>query len=404
MAQHIACPHCDQLLLLPPLAHREQASCPNCKTKLGDGHRNADQKIVALSISALILLFSAILYPFISFSNKGITQTITLLDAAKILIDNQSELLGILLDLVILGIPAFLLAAYIPLHLGMIKVLPAKMSIVLLKLLYWLRPWVMSEIFLIGVLVSMVKIMSMADVGFGLSFYAYVGFVGCYLCVMYLLDMNALWQQLPGTDKAILPKQQGKAFAYNIRACHVCQLLSTSKECPRCHTRTHVRNPKNIQWVLALTLTSLIFYIPANVFPIMHTWVYTSDEPSTILAGVFTLWKMGSYPIAIIIFVASIIVPIAKLCVLFWLCYLVQFGNDFSQTQAAKLYQLTEIVGKWSMIDVFVVTILVALVQLGVLMSITPGIGALFFAAMVITSMLAAHIFDPKLLWDKKVG
>ena len=134
----------------------------------------------------------------------------------------------------------------------------------------------------------------------------------------------------------------------------------------------------------------------------MHTWVFSIDEPSTILQGVFTLWQIGSYPIAIIIFIASICIPVGKLIILFWLCYLVSIKPPISRQQASKAYLLIELIGKWSMIDVFVVVILVSLVQLGILMSITIGVGAIFFAIMVITSMIAAQLFDPRLIWDKK--
>jgi paraquat-inducible protein A len=134
----------------------------------------------------------------------------------------------------------------------------------------------------------------------------------------------------------------------------------------------------------------------------MHTWVFSVDEPSTIVQGVLALWQIGSYPIAIIIFVASICIPIGKLIILLWLCNLISKQQHLSETQALRAYVLIELIGKWSMIDVFVVVILVSLVQLGLLMSITIGLGAIFFAIMVITSMIAAKLFDPRLIWDNK--
>ncbi|MDE3271462.1 paraquat-inducible protein A [Pseudoalteromonas sp. G4] len=403
MEIQLACHHCDQLVSIPELNHGEHAYCPNCHTLLSRTIEYRNQKVVALSISSLILLFSALLYPFISFSNQGLSQTISLLDAAKILFYQDNFFVAALIDATIIGLPFVLLSLFIPLHAGLLKVLPKQVSRICLKTIFYLKPWVMSEIFLIGVLISMIKIMAMAEISFGLSFWAFSGFVVCYSLTLYYFDSNSLWQQIADQDKVIVNSGEvQRAKEQNLSACHVCQLLTNEPICPRCNTKTSVRNPRHIQWVLAFSITSLVCYLPANFFPIMHTWVFSIDEPSTILQGVFTLWNIGSYPIAIIIFIASICIPIGKLLTLFWLCYLVSSKQHISQQQASKAYVLIELIGKWSMIDVFVVVILVSLVQLGVLMSITIGIGAIFFAIMVITSMIAAQLFDPRLIWDKK--
>jgi|TARA_B100000446_G_C10486084_1_gene317824 paraquat-inducible protein A len=132
----------------------------------------------------------------------------------------------------------------------------------------------------------------------------------------------------------------------------------------------------------------------------MHTTSLGDVSPSTLIGGVLTLWKSGSYPIAAIIFLASVVVPLAKAFVLSFLCIMVAKPANKHTKGYTKIYQLTEFIGKWSMIDVFVVAILVALVQLGNLMSITPGLGIVFFTVMVICQMMAAHAFDPRLLWD----
>ncbi len=403
MAFTLACPHCDQLIRVSPLRAAQQAHCPTCHCVVDKGPQQNNDTIVALSIAAIVFLLSALFYPFISFSNQGLNQTISLLDAAKILIQFDSLLLGILLDLTIIALPFFLLSLYIPLHMGLLSIMPKHWGIILLKLIRHLRPWVMCEIFLIGVLISMIKIMAMADVAFGLSFWSFLAFVICYLYVSSKVNEAALWQQVPGTIHPLpVESSINRAKDANLRLCNTCFLLTDQRQCPRCNSKVRVRTKNNIENVVALSVCSLILYIPANVLPIMHTWVFNQNEPSTILAGVATLWQIGSYPIAIIIFIASIIIPIAKLMVLFWLCYIAKNTKFYNQHQANRLYLITEFIGRWSMIDVFVVTILVALVQLGALMSITPGVGAIFFAGMVITSMLAAIIFDPRLVWDKQ--
>ncbi len=146
-------------------------------------------------------------------------------------------------------------------------------------------------------------------------------------------------------------------------------------------------------------MTSAILYLPANFLPITYTRILGRETESTILGGVVTLWEHGDKPIAVVIFVASVLVPLGKMVVLSWMCLSVQLGSQFALRQKTILYRVTEYVGRWSMIDVFVVGILVALIQLGNIMTVRPGVAAVAFAGMVVTTMLASLSFDPRLLW-----
>lgn len=339
-------------------------------------------------------------YPFISFSSNGITQTITLPDAARILFNYDSDLLGLFIDFSIILLPMSLLILLIPIHLGMLRTLSQKYARTILKFTLTLEPWIMSEIFLIGVLISMVKIMSLADVSFGISFFAYVGFVLCYIGAVTHVNRAHLWSQISPLETPINMQNINRAIDLNIKACHVCHQLSTQTLCTRCHSKTYLRNPHSVQKAAAWLLTSLLCYIPANVLPVMYTTSLGDKTPATLISGVITLYNSGSLPIALIIFFASVIVPLTKALILCFLCYKVtQPANRHTQGYT-RIYQLTEFIGKWSMIDVFVVAILVALVQLGSLMSVTPGLGIAFFTVMVLCQMMAAHAFDPRLLWD----
>jgi paraquat-inducible protein A len=156
---------------------------------------------------------------------------------------------------------------------------------------------------------------------------------------------------------------------------------------------------RSIQTTWALLFTSILLYIPANILPIMHTSVLGSDDPSTILGGVIALWEMDSYPIAIIIFIASVFIPVAKIVILCWLNYSVQRKQQRANSERIFWYRITEFVGRWSMIDVFVVAVLVSLIQLGNIMNALPGHAALAFCGVVICTMLAAMSFDSRLIW-----
>ncbi|UJJ32521.1 paraquat-inducible protein A [Halopseudomonas maritima] len=192
------------------------------------------------------------------------------------------------------------------------------------------------------------------------------------------------------------------ARARGLAGCHSCLLVMSidTEHCPRCHARVHSRTPNSLQRTVALIVVACILYLPANLLPITNTVYLGSYAPSTIIGGVITLWQMGSYPIALVILIASVLVPVGKLVVLSYLCWAASRPQLANPRQCARLYRLTEFIGRWSMIDVFVVAILVALIKLGNIISFYPGFAALSFAAVVIITMIAAEQFDPRLIWD----
>ncbi len=197
------------------------------------------------------------------------------------------------------------------------------------------------------------------------------------------------------------PYSEHSAAARGLAACHICGKVQdhTAGHCRRCHSRLHLRTPQSLQRTLALTLAAAVLYIPANTLPIMVVQGIGGDESSTILSGVVTFWQMHAYPVAIIIFTASVVIPILKLIAIISLC--IAAVRPTNPRRAMKVYRFTEIVGRWSMVDVFVVAILVAVVQFGSLMAIRPGPAAVAFAGVVVLTMIAAMSFDPRLIWDK---
>jgi len=192
-------------------------------------------------------------------------------------------------------------------------------------------------------------------------------------------------------------------------SCHSCHLLcrapspnDTSEAlCPRCGASLHQRKPNSIVRTWALVLAALVFYIPANVLPITTTVSMGKVQADTIMSGVIYFMVTGSWAIALVIFIASIFVPLVKLLVLSYLLISVQRKSNWRPHDRTRLYRITETVGRWSMLDIFVVTILVALVKLGALATIEAGPAAVFFAAVVVITMFAAMSFDPRLIWDE---
>jgi paraquat-inducible protein A len=192
------------------------------------------------------------------------------------------------------------------------------------------------------------------------------------------------------------------AASRNLAACHLCCKLAPADlhHCPRCGSAMHPRKSDSIQRTLALLVTACVLYIPANVYPIMYTDQLGSTEPSTIIGGVILLIKLGSVPVAAVIFLFSVMVPIGKFLAMFYLVWTVERRSRLDARQRTLMYNIVEFVGRWSMIDVFVVAILAALVHLGGLLVIRPGVAALAFAGVVIVTMIAAESFDSRLIWD----
>ncbi len=170
--------------------------------------------------------------------------------------------------------------------------------------------------------------------------------------------------------------------------------------CPRCDALLHTRIPHSLAKTTALVLAATFMYIPANILPIMNVTYLGSGQTDTIMGGIIHLFMEGMWPLALIVFVASIVVPLLKLLVMGGLLLSVKFGSCWRPAQRTHLFHITEFIGRWSMVDIFVLAILVALVQFGNIASVDAGLGALSFAAVVILTMFAAHTFDPRLIWD----
>lgn len=195
------------------------------------------------------------------------------------------------------------------------------------------------------------------------------------------------------------------AASLGLVGCRTCALVSRlapgdSGRCSRCGTRLHFRKPGSIGRTWALLIAAMALYVPANTLPIMATSSLFGSQQDTIMSGVLFLWEDGSWYLALIVFVASILVPLAKMIGLVVLLIGVQVGTYSRPMDRARLYRQLEAIGRWSMLDIYVVALLATVVQLTALATVSPGPGALAFGAVVVLTMLATSSFDPRLLWD----
>ena len=196
------------------------------------------------------------------------------------------------------------------------------------------------------------------------------------------------------------------AMQLGLQSCEACGLLSRPApggeegRCPRCDEELAFRKPATLQRTWAFLVAAAICYVPANVLPVLTTTTATGTDSDTILQGVVLLWSPTGWPLSLIVLFASIMIPSAKILTLAYLLVSVQRGSIQSNRQRTRLYRTVELIGRWSMVDVFVDAFTAALVQLQPLMSVAPAPGLFFFAAVVVLTMLAAESFDPRLIWD----
>lgn len=399
--QPVLCSHCDLLQHLPELQAGEEAHCSRCGHHLDARHLQPIVRPVLYAGSALFMLLLANLFPFVSMFAAGDHNEMHFFDTSSVLFAEHHQWLALLVWLLIQAIPALCMLAIIYLKLGMLYRLP--MRIWVARVLYMLKPWSMVDIFLMGLIISFVKLVADAELSLGPSFWAFCIFCLLHLRAFQVIDRRELWSKIAPCPKTPVKAQVGlSGLTQSLKLCQVCTavLPIAQSHCSRCQTRVHHRHPASIEKTMALLIAASLLYIPANLLPIMITVSFGDKLESTIVSGLILMWQEGAYPVAIIILIASVIVPIVKIVVMFWLCYLTKKPSELRQTHSSTIFRVVDWVGRWSMVDVLVVAIMAALVRFDLLMSVYPGVAALVFAAVVIITMLAALSFDPRLLWD----
>ncbi|MEL0637061.1 PqiA/YebS family transporter subunit [Marinomonas sp. TI.3.20] len=402
------CDECDLVNRLPELKSNQKLRCTRCHHILIRLPKRGLEKILAYGSVALLMLVLSLSLPFLSLTYAGMGRTVTFWQSLSVLLGESSVFLGALIVFALLVLPASYLLSAVVLSWSIKKRKYNALQRCLLQTVIVIKPWLMIDVFLVGALVALVKMQTIATVEIGLSFWAFCIYVFCLFKTGPLIDRRWLWYQVAGpvvlkqeilsTLKAISSRSQGMA------GCHFCGAITSidASHCGRCCHKIYSRKPASIKVTVALLVVALMMFIVANLLPIMQTTFLGMNEPSTIVGGVYQLWGIGSYAISIIILLASIFIPLAKMLSLGWLCWQASYPNDRPIAQKLTLYRITKVIGRWSMMDIFVVVILTGLIQVGGVISIVPGSAALSFASVVILTMLAAMTFDSRLLLDQE--
>ncbi|MGF6776236.1 paraquat-inducible protein A [Paraburkholderia sp. GAS334] len=408
----LACHECDLLQREAPLTGEGVLRCCRCGAELYRSHPDSLDRALAYTLTSIVLFVIGNAYPIVGLSVNGDLVETTLLGAVRVLYrDGMWPIAGLvfattfLMPLLQMSTMTYMM---VPLRLNRV---PYRADVVF-RLMHLARPWGMTEVLILGMLVALVKLAHIASVVPGVALWSFGALMLLLAAASSAFDPHELWQRMgdrfsgePDPEQLATPSAP-TAMASGLMTCHSCGLLTKSDahvhdaSCPRCGANLHPRKPASYARTWAFLIAAMVLYIPANVLPIMNTSSLFGAEKDTILSGVVYLWTSGSWPLAVIVFIASIAVPMLKIMAILYLVITTQRRSVMLLQQRTRIYRLVELVGRWSMLDIYVITILVALVQFDALATIQAGPAAVAFGAVVVLTMFAAMSFDPRLIWD----
>jgi paraquat-inducible protein A len=360
LIERVACPDCSLEQALPAITEQEVARCRRCRRllKVPDAQSRA---AFALTLAALLLWIPGCLAPLLTVMAGGASRSANLVQCAAKLWGAGYPPLSILVVALMLVIPsAFMIFT-------LAQTLPGSDAGELRRMAHRLRPWLMTEVFVVGGCVAYSRIQTVATVEVDVGGWCLAG------AAMLLLGALALRGDPPADEDL--------------------------KAHPQSRRPGLIANKLSMESTTALVVAGLLLYIPANVLPVLRIERYGSIETNTILGGVVELVHYDLWPLAVIVFMASVVVPLAKLFGLAWLLWQVRRRSARLLQQRTRVYRLIDTIGRWSNIDVFMISILGALVQFGALERVRPEPGALAFAGVVLITMFAAQCFDPRVMW-----
>jgi paraquat-inducible protein A len=406
------CPDCGLMQILPPLPPGSRAVCLRCDAVLRHTRRDPLLLPLALNLTALILFGLGATLTLMSVSTAGQQRAAGLITGPVELDRYGLWEISLVVLVTTIAVPLARVLCMLAVLLGLRMARPPAELRAIYAWVKHLRPWSMVEIYLLGLFVAYVRLNAMAAVDLGPAIFALGGLMVIMVLADYMLDDQAVWEAMEPRNRrrrrtldqnANTPDRPAPHQHRWRIGCDTCGLVSRAApgmRCTRCGFRLHDRRPASVQRTWAFALAALVLYIPANIYPVLTVVRLGAGQPSTILGGVRELIEAGMWPLAALVFFASIAVPVLKLIGLGVLLISTHTGTGWALNDRTVLYRIVDAIGRWSMIDIFMESILVGLVQFGRVASVYPGPGAIAFAAVVILTMLAAHSFDPRLMWD----
>ena len=416
------CASCGLIQHLPELAAGYVARCLRCEAMLG--RRRANPPIatpLAFCLSSIVLYLICVGEPLMTINIFGRIRAITLVTGPIELVREGWDPAGFLVGAVTVVIPAIEIVLMLGILLGSLHHrLPWRVT----SMMRWydlLRPWSMVEVYLLGLLVAYTKMIDLADVTVDPAAYALFGLMITMAASDSTLDDDVIWSRrrvrLAHAFRPTPTEADGETVHVqplppldHLVSCRACNLVCYSPaplpieqcigSCPRCRSRLTRRKPDALRRTMILVFCAIVLYIPANVFPVMTIIQLHRGGGHTIIEGVQELYAAKMLPLALLVFFASITVPVLKIVSLCVMCISSWRGSTARIVGRTRLFRMVDFIGRWSMIDVFMISILVAMVQFGQIANVHAEGGMLAFASVVILTIFAANCFDPRVMWD----
>lgn len=409
-----ACPDCDLLLPSPQIPEEHSGACPRCGKTLRKKTADSIVKTLSLSIAGLLLYLPAILLPLMTFKSFGFSDTANILESIVNFYLNEYYFVSLMVLLSAVVFPLVLLCCIlvVSLQLHMRRYPPYLAR--LFRIYLHLEEWAMVEVYLLGIMITVIKMVDTSEISYHTGIFCFTGLVLITLAISTVIDKHLFWHLIEDRSeqgrvrvarKTTVEVGEGTGAEHNLILCHLCHKLSPAAleggGCPRCGESLHSRLPGAIGRTWALVLTSAIFLAPANLLPIMRVDFLGIPDRSTIMDGIIYFFQSGSYAIGLIIFTASILVPVFKIVGLIILLLSRRPCGARLLRQKAKMYRYIAFIGRWSMLDIFVIALLTVLVDFGIFTSIHAAPAATYFCIVVASTMFATITYDPRIMWDR---
>ena len=357
---------------------------------------------LSCALAALLFYLFALVAPFLEIEAYG-RFSMAKLDSGPVqLVAEGFGLAGALVFTVTLIAPAAKLGLLVIILSGL-RVLPPDLLKIMFRVYRALAPWAMIDVYLLGFLVAYTKLIGYASVHLDTAVYALVGCMVSMAAADGSVDTEQVWRTLNERSGKVEPEGEGTLIS-----CHSCGYLNIvpygenahGTHCRRCGALAHARKPESISRAWALLVSALALYVPANVYPFMILTTLAHSTAYTIFGGIIELAQSGLWPLALLVFFASITIPLVKIVLLAYMLITSQFRSKKHLRFRTSAYRFIDFIGRWSMIDVFMVSILVALMRFGQFASVHADLGAVCFGGVVVLTIFAVEAFDPRLMWD----
>lgn len=401
----LSCPDCDLLISATLPEEKHCHYCPRCGKNIIKASNNSILQSLVLTLTALILYIPAVFMPLLTMNAIGLEDSGSILDSIIVIWQDGYYFMSFATAMSTVTFPLLLfsslLAVSLSLHLHYQPPWLAKVF----RFYIHIEEWSMSEVYLLGIIIALIKMKDMGDIHYDIGFFFFILVVFVAMKIQCIVNKHTFWEAIK-QSKPLTPTSQHltTAKAEGLLLCHTCHSLQPVQleghQCPRCHAQLHTRKQNSFSRTLAFVSAAFLMLFPANILPIMEVDFLGSVTLSTILDGIIYFFQHDSFFIGLVILIASILVPVYKVVGMSILLASIHFNKRGHLRKKTIMFRCITFIGRWSMLDIFVIALLAALINFGFFSSVSASHAATYFCGVVILTMCAAISFDPRLLWD----